>query len=425
MAKRLPVELIGAAIGRKHGFTQSAILDLLSTGSNADDIRLDERAISRIVSGKGRPHDRTRLQIIPVAATLLGLPREAIAREIFWRDCYDRLSEELGERGTPLMLEGFLQLLRDIPPGTDAISAWNHAMAAYMTADLSWDAMDHAMVCLGGQTRQEVRGACVIDYKNAADRFGTFASKVRAGDFGLNSISRRLIAARADSMRAAAAEQLFSLALLNEEHGWHLFIDDKGTPLTVEGATSFLPTNQQIVDFAAVVREFLPGSGWQRRISNNEAVLKLAVASADARTLVHAPDPHRSATLRAVVIDALEELRRPCDGERVDFKTLPTYRALAKAGIIPSTDPVAPTTPGSRALAMARRTAAAIAIATLAFANVEAAVSTGSEGTARSALTDQAPVDVSPMRLAGPGGTKPTVVAAIGPGGTVVLKTQV
>lgn len=424
MTKRLHVELIGAAIGRKHGVTHGRILDLVSSASTSD-IVLDERAISRIVNGKGNPHNRTRLQIIPVAAELLGLPREAIAREIFWRDCYDRLSAELGQRGTPLMLEGFLELLRNMPDGADASSAWNYAIAPFMEADLSWDAMEHAMACLGGQTRQEVRRMCVVKFKMAEDRMATFASKVRAGGYALVPASKALLAARADSMRAAASEQLFSLALLNEENGWKLACDEKGSLVTVEWAAAFLPTERKVAEFSAVMRDFLPGAGWQRRISNNEAVLKLAVVAAEACKLTHDRYSSRLDHLRAVAADAVDELRRPCDGERVDLKSLPSYRALVGAGIVASLNPL-PLSPVIRVAAKtARNTVAAILLAVLACAGFEAAVAVGSDGGTKGALADKVPTEVAPTRMAGPGGTKPTVVAAIGPGGTVVMQMEV
>jgi hypothetical protein len=39
-------------------------------------------------------------------------------------------------------------------------------------------------------------------------------------------------------MKAVAAEQLFSLALLNEEKDWRLVIDERGAQLTVSWAAS-------------------------------------------------------------------------------------------------------------------------------------------------------------------------------------------
>lgn len=77
MARRLHTEVIGVAIGRKRGWTQAGMLEL-AANTSLDDLRLDEKAIGRAVAGKGNQQSKTRLQMIPISAEILGLPRDAI-----------------------------------------------------------------------------------------------------------------------------------------------------------------------------------------------------------------------------------------------------------------------------------------------------------------------------------------------------------
>ncbi|MDX0790215.1 hypothetical protein GOD70_27580 [Sinorhizobium medicae] len=205
--------------------------------------------------------------------------RAAISREIYLRDTYERLGQEIREGQAPVELDGFLLHLKDVPKGEDAASWWNYAMAPFEFADLHWDNLaKRAVPGLGGHTPRAVRQICAEQYKIAHDRFGEFARMVRSGEFGLKAAPAVLIAARADSMRAVTAEQLYSLALLNEQKGWKLMRDANKKPLSVEWAASLLPSQSEVVKFSNTLTTFLSGEGWRKRIENNKAVLLAAIA---------------------------------------------------------------------------------------------------------------------------------------------------
>ncbi|MGO4560123.1 hypothetical protein [Mesorhizobium sp. 2RAF21] len=421
MARRLHTGVIGVAIGRKCGRTQAGMLELVATTSPSDP-RLDEKAIGRVVAGKSNQQSKTRLQMIPISAEILGLPRDAIVRELFWRETYEQLSEELANGGAPIMLEGFLLLLRELLEGDGAGSAWNYATAPYMEADLQWDAMSRAMTCLGGRTRREVRQSCVLTFKRALDRFEQFAHRIRSGVYQVAEGAAAFIAARADSMRAVCSEQLFSLALLNEENGWGLARDEAGHPLTLRWAAALLPSEAELAQFTVTLLEFLPGPGWQRRISNNHAVLSLAITSAAAAGLTSDGTPQDHARLKRVVSEAVAELLRPCDGGRVRVRELPTYRSLQSLGIIEAVAAPLPK-PVASAVSCA---ALAVLLTGLAFAGIERIAEASNWHTASASSQAVAqPIDTGHLLyLAGPGGTGLTVVAAIGPGGTVVTRME-
>lgn len=422
MARRLHTEVIGVAIGRKRGWTQAGMLEL-AANTSLDDLRLDEKAIGRAVAGKGNQQSKTRLQMIPISAEILGLPRDAIVREVFWRETYERLSEELANGGAPITLEGFVLLLRELPEGSDAGSWWNYAMAAYVEGDLQWDAIPRAMACLGGRTREEVRQSCALAFLRAVDRFEQFAQRVRSGVYQIAEGAAALIAARADSMRAASAEQLFNLALLNEEHRWGLVRDEAGEPLTLQWAAALLPSETELDRFTVTLREFLPGAGWERRISNNHAVLMLAIASAAAAGLTAEGPLQDPRPLKSVVAGAVAELLHPCDGERVPVRELPTYRSLQRLGIVEATAVVAPK-PAWLVPPVAGIAAVAVLLVGLAVAAIERiAEASNARLITMSLQTVTQPIDTDRvLQFAGPGGTRPTAVAAIGPGGSVVTR---
>ena len=330
MAKGLHTELLGVGAGKALGWTQPQMLAVAAAKAKAG-FSLDERALGRVAKGRASPQSRTRLLILPISAKVLGLSCESIAREIYWRDTYERLSEEISEGGTPIALEGFLLHLLEINEADDAGSAWNHAMAPYMFADLQWDAMkSDAFAGVLGHSKREIRQSCVVQFKLARDRFSAFAARVRSGAFGLEAEPANLMAARADSLRAVAAEQLFSLALLNQQHDWKLTIDENGPPLSVRQTVELLPAADEVSRFSSILVGFLPGRGWRRRIDNNKAVLSLAIASAVVETgRVEATSISR---LKATCNEAVAALRAPCDGERVALHELPTYQSLARAG---------------------------------------------------------------------------------------------
>ncbi|AOG06129.1 hypothetical protein [Bosea sp. RAC05] len=413
MGKKMRTEDIGVAAGKALGFTQEEMLAIATT-SVKEAASLDERALSRLAKGRSSPQARTRLLILPISAEVLGLPREAIALEMYWRDTYDRLSEEIGKGSTPIALEGFLLHLIDIAEASDAAGAWNHAMASYMFADLQWDAMEsESFAGLLGRSKQEIRQSCVIRFKLAYDLFSNFAAKVRSGAFGLQAGPAALIAARADSMKSVAAEQLFSLALLNEQGAWKLTINGADKALCVHETAELLPTDKELARFSSVLRDFLPGDGWIRRIDNNKAVISLALASAAVEA-----DPIKAKTdssLKLSCLAAIDALRSPCDGERVAPDALPTYKSVVRKGLVD-------------APAGGKRPKGCLAVAILAGLFFAAGLLTASVPSEPvKAMVSQIPVTDQPaaLRLAGPGGTRPTRVAAIGPGGTVGTKLAV
>lgn len=413
MAKGLHTELLGVGAGKALGWTQPQMLAVAAAKAKAG-FSLDERALGRVAKGRASPQSRTRLLILPISAKVLGLSCESIAREIYWRDTYERLSEEISEGGTPIALEGFLLHLLEINEADDAGSAWNHAMAPYMFADLQWDAMkSDAFAGVLGHSKREIRQSCVVQFKLARDRFSAFAARVRSGAFGLEAEPANLMAARADSLRAVAAEQLFSLALLNQQHDWKLTIDENGPPLSVRQTVELLPAADEVSRFSSILVGFLPGRGWRRRIDNNKAVLSLAIASAVVETgRVEATSISR---LKATCNEAVAALRAPCDGERVALHELPTYQSLARAELIETG--AAPTSAGNRSTS---RLAVAI-LAGLFFAGFQPTLKPSVDPV--SAIVSQSqlrsPVHPSVLWLAGPGGTRPTVAEAVGPGGTV------
>lgn len=408
MARKMRSEDIGVAAGKALGWTQQEMLAIAASSFKAG-ASLDARAIGRVADGRSNPQARTRLLILPISAEVLGLSCESIAREMYWRDTYERLSEEIGKGSTPIALDGFLLHLLETKEAEDASGAWNHAMASYMFADLQWDAMaSKAFAGLFGRSKQEIRQSCVTQFKLAHDRFSAFATKVRSGAFGLEAGPAALIAARADSMKAVAAEQLFSLALLNEQGEWRLTIED-GRALSVRQAGELLPTVEEVNRFSSILVGFLPGGGWIRRIDNNKAVLSLAIASAAVES-----DPVKAKLdlhLKMVCLAAIAALRVPCDGERVALNALPTYQSVMSKGFVDTSD--TPHSGGSRSKG---RIAVAVAI-------VAGLLFPGSEPTPKPSMVSQIQVrnmdQPATLRIAGPGGTRPTVLAAIGPGGTV------
>lgn len=409
MGRKMRTEVIGVAAGKALGFTQEAMLAVAATSAK-EGASLDQRALARIAKGLSSPQAPTRLFILPISAEILGLSREAIAREMYLRDTYDRLSEEIGKGGTPIALEGFLLHLLDIAEASDAAGAWNYAMALYMFADLLWDAMEsETFAGLLGRGKQQIRQSCVIRFKLAYDRFTAFAAKVRSGAFGLEAGPAALIAARADSMKSVAAEQLFSLALLNEQGAWKLTINDAGQAFSVRQMAGLLPTDKEVARFSSILLDFLPGDGWTRRIDNNKAVLSLALASAAVEV-----DPIKAkadSSLKQACLAAIAALRLPCDSERVALDTLPTYQSVVRKGLV---DPSA----GGKGL----KGGLAVAIlAGLLFAGAQSIVRVPAEPVRAVVSRIQVRTMDQPatLRLAGPGGTRPTVVAAIGPGGTV------
>lgn len=412
MGRKMRSVDIGVAAGRALGYTQQEML-AIAAASIEEGGSLDGRAIARVAKGRSSPQERTYHLFLPISAEVLGLSCESIAREMYWRDSYDRLTEEIGKGGTPVALEGFLLHLLDIVEAMDAGGAWNHAMAAYMFADLQWDAMaSGAFAGLFGRSKQEIRQSCVTRFKLAYDRFAAFAAKVRSGAFGLESGPAALIAARADSMKAVAAEQLFSLALLNEQGAWKLTINDAGEALNVRQSGELLATAGHVDRFSSILVGFLPGDGWIRRIENNKAVLSIALASAavEADPVKAKTDPH----LKKACLAAITALRLPCDGERVALNGLPTYQSVVTKGLI--------TPPSTAASVNGPKGLVAIAIlAGLFFAGSQLVLKPSA---ARSkAMVSQIQVrsmeQPATLRLAGPGGTRPTVVGAVGPGGTV------
>lgn len=332
MGRKMRTEVIGVAAGKALGFTQEAMLAVAAISAK-EGASLDQQALARVAKRLSSPQAQTRLFILPISAEILGLSREAIAREMYWRDTYDRLSEEIGKGSTPVALEGFLLHLLDIAEASDAAGAWNYAMASYMFADLQWDAMESkAFAGLFGRRKSEIRQSCVNRFKLAYDRFSAFAAKVRSGAFGLEAGPAALIAARADSMKAVAAEQLFSLALLSEQGVWKLTIDDAGQAFSVRQTAELLPTDKEVARFSTILLDFLPGEGWTRRIDNNKAVLSLALASAAVEA-----DPSKAKAdshLKQACLAAIAALRLPCDGERVALDRLPTYQSVVRKGLV-------------------------------------------------------------------------------------------
>lgn len=413
MTKDLTTDMIAIAGGKKLGYSKKGLLDVTAEALKAGS-SLDERAIDRIVKGNTTPHAQTRILILPISAEILGLSREAVAREMYWRDTYDRLSAEIAKGKTPIALEGFLLHLLEIVDASDAAGAWNYAMAAYMFADLQWDAMaSKAFAGLLGRSKHEIRQSCVTRFKLAYDRFAAYAAKVRNGAFGLEPGPAALIGARADSMKAVAAEQLFSLALLNEQGAWKLTITDAGPALGARQTANLLPTIEEVNRFSSILLGFLPGDAWIRRINNNKAVLSLAIASAAAEV-----DPVKAksdASLKKTCQAAIAALRLPCDGEIVALDGLPTYQSVVGKGLVDQ-----PASPPAGGYGPKGRFAAAI-IAGLFFAGSQPALKVSVEPARAVVSQIQVRTVEQPatMRLAGPGGTRPTVVAAIGPGGTV------
>lgn len=420
MAKGLDTVRIGVGAAKALGWTQTRMLGVAATISKAAS-SLDERVLGRVADGRTNPQARTWQRILPISAEVLGLSRESIAREMYWRDTYERLSAEIANGSTPIALEGFLLHITEIRNADDAAGAWNYAMAPYMSSDLQWDAVaSEAFGGLFGRSNKEIRQSCVGLFRLAYDRFSTYAAKVRSGAFGLEAGPARLMAARADSMKAVAAEQLFSLALLNEQHDWKLTIDEKGAALSVLQTAKLLPTEDEVTRFSSILHGFLPGDGWIRRIENNKAVLCLAIASAAAQT-----DPAEAASnagLRKTCKEAIATLRLPCDGERVVVTALPTYQSLAAKGLIDrSTKPVS----GGHG---PRGRLTLTLLAGLFFAGSQPALEPFAESgrTMASQIELQSSVRRSILRLAGPGGTRPTAIAAIiGPGGTVATRLTI
>lgn len=414
MARKMFTEVIGPAVGKLLGRSENEMIALVPASSK--NASLDKRAITRTEKGDSNPQSRTRQAFLLIAAEVLGLRREPIAREMYLRDTYDRLSEEIVNGGTPIALEGFLHHLLDlidprkgIAEVKDAGAAWNHALATFFYADLLWDAMMHeALVCLSGQSKSETRPLCVTYFKLAYDRFLAFSNRAQDDGFGLKAGPAALLKARADSMQAVAAEQLFNLALLNEQKGWNLTIDSR--PLSVLQAAELLPSAEKLEEFSATLARFLKGEGWIRRIENNNAVIALALASA---AVEKDPDKAvRDQNLKKTCDEAVATLRLPCDGERVALDKLPTYQSLIKRGLVRPIKTPSAGGPTNGLIAVA-------VVLGLFFGATQPLLAPSNEPMTVTAPQSKAETQVlpAPLELAGPGGTRP--VSWVGPGGAV------
>ncbi|KAF2989329.1 hypothetical protein OGR47_20910 (plasmid) [Methylocystis sp. MJC1] len=118
-------------------------------------------------------------------------------------------------------------------------------------------------------------------------------------------------------------------------------------------------------------------------------------------------DPIKAKTdfdLKTACLEAIAALRLPCDGERVALDDLPTYQSVVSKGLI---DPTA--TPPADGRGPKGRLAAAI-LAGLFFAGSQPALRVSADP-ARAVVSDIQVRTLSQpatLRLAGPGGTRPT-----------------
>lgn len=216
-------------------------------------------------------------------------------------------------------------------------------------------------------------------------------------------------------MKAVTAEQIFNLALLNERENWGLVVEGR-TNLSADWASELLPTEDKLDEFTGALYKYLPGEGWRRRINNNNAVLTLAIACAQ----VKKGKTLGSANLLARTKTAVVALENPSRGsELVDIKKLPSALRLEQAGVIAikrqlEVERVSPARIARRARAAVAVVGVVLGLAGLA---LYSAAHSGVSGLELGKLRiEQRPV----LRLAGPGGGKPTVRAAIGPGGSVL-----
>ncbi|WP_439407362.1 hypothetical protein ACNJX9_39020 [Bradyrhizobium sp. DASA03076] len=415
MAKSIPTELLGPAAHKQIGWTKDRMLAECDSAIGRD-FQIDKKSIDRVVKGTSKPQDRTRLVMLPISAAILNWSREAIATEVYMRGAYERYSEEIKVGATPSELEGYLIQLRLLTDDGSAGGAWNVAAASLFDADLRWDAVHlDGVSSLFGVAKEKVRQQCLTGYVLAFERFRDFVGKLSEGAFKLAPKADSLVAARAESMTAVAAEQIFNLALLNEKENWGLVIDDQGIPLTVEWASGLLLPQDKVDAFTGALYNYLPGEGWRRRIANNSAVLTLAIVCARIRS-----SKTPAAVLKVRAKEAVAVLERHSKGERVDLTSLPSALCLEQAGMIT----IKKDEQNAKVLAVkaARRklksvSAAAGAVLGLLglFWQSAAPAHSGAADMARYQIENRLPL----LRLAGPGGTRPTQMSAIGPGGGV------
>jgi hypothetical protein len=415
MAKSIPTELLGPAAHKQIGWTKDQMLSV-SDSAVGRDFQVDKKSIDRVVKGTSNPQDRTRLVMLPISAAILNWPREAIATEVYMRGAYERYSEEIKAGATPSELEGYLIQLGSLTDDGSAGGAWNLAAAPLFDADLRWDAVHlDGISSLFGLAKEKVRQDCLTRYILSFERFRDFVGKLSEGAFKLAPKADRLVAARAESMTAVAAEQIFNLALLNEKENWALVIDDRGTPLTVAWASGLLLPQEKVDAFTGALYNYLPGEGWRRRISNNSAVLTLALVCAQIQS-----SKTQAAMLKVRAKATVAVLERPSKGERVDLTSLPSALRLEQAGVI--TIKKDEQNAKVSAVKSARRklksvlTAAGAVLGLLSLISQSAAPAHGGAAdVARYQIENRSPL----LRLAGPGGTRPTQMSSIGPGGGV------